>query len=136
MLLSLVDTGGGEGIANNGFLFQGGPVKLSGNTILITGGTSGIGLELASQLLKRGNEVIVTGRDQAKLGEVKKQLPGAHTIQSDVSDAGAIDGLYARVIKDFPDLNVLVNNAGIMRKINLQDDDRDIAGLTREIDIN
>jgi uncharacterized oxidoreductase len=106
---------------------------LRNNTILITGGTSGLGLEFATQLLALGNTVIITGRNQAKLEQTKQLLPGVHTFQSDVSDPAAITLLYEQVIKQFPALNVLINNAGEMRKINLQDPPADI---TREIDIN
>jgi uncharacterized oxidoreductase len=94
-------------------------MRLSGKTILITGGTSGIGFELAAQLLKLENIVIVTGRDQRKIEEAEKQLPGVHGFQSDVSDLKSIPLLCDAVITQFPGLNVLVNNAGIMRKINL-----------------
>ena len=96
-------------------------MNISENTILITGGTSGIGFEFARQFLKLGNTVVVTGRDQRKLEEAQRRLPGIHTFQSDVSDPHAIRLLFDAVIKQFPKLNVLVNNAGIMRKINLQD---------------
>jgi uncharacterized oxidoreductase len=96
-------------------------MNISGNTILITGGTSGIGFELAAELLKLGNTVIMTGRDQRRLEETQQKLPGVHTFQSDVSDPSAIPVLFEAVIKKFPALNVLINNAGIMRKLNLQD---------------
>ena len=110
-------------------------MKLSQRTILITGGTSGIGLELARQLLERGNTVIVTGRDQEKLDAAKKACPGLRTFQSDVSDPAAITALYASVLAEFSALDTLVNNAGIMRNLNLNQD-RDLTDVTREIEIN
>ena len=61
-------------------------MKISNNTILITGGTSGIGFDLATQLLALGNIVIITGRDQSKPDRIKREHPLLHTIQSDVSD--------------------------------------------------
>jgi uncharacterized oxidoreductase len=111
-------------------------MEMSGNTILITGGTSGIGLALATKFLELHNTVIVTGRNQDKLDETKKKLSNVHTIRSDASDPKAIVALFEQVTKDFPDLNILVNNAGIMRKINLHDEGGDLADITREIDIN
>jgi uncharacterized oxidoreductase len=111
-------------------------MNLSNSTVLITGGTSGIGLELAKQLLELGSVVIVTGRDQSKLDQTKKSLPKIHCIQSDVSDPEAIKKLFTTVTKDFPDLNVLMNNAGIMRKLNFHDKGADIVDITKEIEIN
>ncbi|HXN20425.1 MAG TPA: SDR family NAD(P)-dependent oxidoreductase [Candidatus Binatus sp.] len=73
-------------------------MNLSGNTILITGGTSGIGFELAAELLKLGNTVIITGRDQRRLEEAQRKLPGVHTFQSDVSDPQSIPVLFDAVI--------------------------------------
>ena len=110
-------------------------MKLSGNTILITGGTSGIGLEFATQLSKLNNTILITGRDPNKLQEIQKKVPGVHTYQSDVSNPEAIVSLYQQVTKDFPDLNVLINNAGEMRMLNLNAHNglRDIG---REIEIN
>jgi uncharacterized oxidoreductase len=94
-------------------------MKLAGNTVLVTGGTSGIGYELASQLLHRGNTVLVTGRKQDALVAAERTLPGVRALPCDVRDPVAIDALYERVQCEFPRLNVLVNNAGVMHKINL-----------------
>ncbi len=110
-------------------------MNVSGNTILITGGTSGIGLELTKQLLDRKNTIIVTGRDAKKLEEAKKRFPGIHTIASDVSKPADIEKLVEQLTKDFPKLNWLINNAGIMNTINLHDDAK-LEPLTREIEIN
>ena len=110
-------------------------MKLENRTVLITGGTSGIGLELAKQLLGRGNTVIVTGRDRAKLEATERALPGVHAFESDVSDPEAIAALHDRVLARFPALDTLVNNAGIMRNLDLNED-RDPNDVTREIDTN
>ena len=110
-------------------------MNLKQRTILITGGTSGIGLELAKELLRRGNTVIVTGRDPERLEAAKRDVPGLNTIQSDVSDPAAIAQLHQDVVARFPGLDTLVNNAGIMRNLNLQQD-RELTDITREIEIN
>lgn len=109
-------------------------MKLTGRTILITGGTSGIGLELARRLLHRGNVVIVTGRDGTKLAAAQAALPGLVGFRSDVADPAAIDALHAEVTARFPSLDVLVNNAGVMRNIKLRED-RSLTDVAREIDI-
>jgi uncharacterized oxidoreductase len=110
-------------------------MKLEKKTVLITGGTSGIGLELAKQLLQRGNTVIVTGRDQEKLDAATRALPGVRTFKSDVSDPAAIAALHRDVLAQFPALDTLINNAGIMRNLNLNQD-RGLTDVTREIEIN
>jgi uncharacterized oxidoreductase len=110
-------------------------MKLKEKTVLITGGTSGIGLELAKQLLERGNTVIITGRGQEKLDGATRAIPGVHTFKSDVSDPEAIAALYAGVIARFPALDTLINNAGVMRNLNLNQA-RDLNDVTREIEIN
>ena len=110
-------------------------MKLSNKTVLITGGTSGIGFEFAKQLLSRDNEVIVTGREQDRLDQAKRSLPGLHTFASDVSDPEAIATLYGHVVTSFPSLDMLVNNAGIMRNLSLNKG-RGLDDVTREIDIN
>lgn len=110
-------------------------MKLTDRTILITGGSSGIGLELAKQLIARGNTIIVTGRDRARLDRATSELPGLHTIQADAADPHAIDVLHAEVLARFPRLDVIINNAGIMRKINLLAE-QPLEDLTREVGIN
>ena len=69
-------------------------MKLKSNTILITGGASGIGYELTKQLTALGNTILITGRDQAKMDRAKAAFPKIHTFQSDVSDPEAIATLY------------------------------------------
>ena len=110
-------------------------MELINNTILITGGTSGFGFEFASRFLKLGNTVIITGRNREKLEETKKKLPRVHIIQSDVSKPHEIINLYEDVAREFPALNILINNAGEMRMINLHEE-WDLKDLTREIEIN
>jgi uncharacterized oxidoreductase len=111
-------------------------MKLDGNTVLITGGGSGIGLALAKALQKLGNTVIITGRDLAKLERAKQAAPELHVIQSDVARAADIDALFATVMRDFPKMNVLINNAGVMRNINLHKVEGSLEDITQEIDIN
>jgi len=111
-------------------------MKLKNNTILITGGTSGFGLEFAKRLLELGNTVIVTGRDPVKLASAKKNLIGLHTFQSDVSNPEEIAELYEKVTGQFPQLNILINNAGQMRRMSLHDTSIGISDITREVETN
>jgi len=111
-------------------------MKLTGRTILITGGSAGIGLAFALKFLELSNEVIVTGRRQAVLDQVKARYPKLHTIQSDVADPAQIAALAARMKSDFPKLDVLMNNAGIMLYKNLRAPAADLAGLMAEMNIN
>jgi uncharacterized oxidoreductase len=110
-------------------------MQLRQRTILITGGTSGIGLELARQLLERGNTVIATGRDPRRVADACQRLTGLHGVVSDVSDPSAISALHAEVTARFPTLDVLVNNAGVMRNLDLTRV-RALTDVTREIDVN
>jgi uncharacterized oxidoreductase len=91
------------------------------------------GDKFAANLLKLGNTIIVTGRDRDKLEEAQRRLPAIHPIQSDVSDAKEIRLLYDVVITKFPELNVLINNPGIMRKINLRDAANGLEDISREL---
>lgn len=112
-------------------------MQLKNSTILITGATSGIGLEFVKQLMQHGvTDIIVTGRNADKLKQVKSGFPQVHIFQSDVSNPEEIRELYAQVIQQFPQLNILINNAGIMRNLDLQDTTMDLENITLETDIN
>lgn len=111
-------------------------MHLSNRTILITGGNSGIGLELAVQLRKKGNTVIITGRSAENLALAKERDDGILTIQSDASNLNDIKALHSKIVRDFPTLDVLINNAGIMRKINLQQPDLNLESIVEEVSIN
>jgi uncharacterized oxidoreductase len=111
-------------------------VNVTGRTILITGGSAGIGLAFAQKFVELGNEVIVTGRRQSALDEVKAKNPKLHTIQSDVAETAQIKALAARVRADFPKLDVLMNNAGIFLYKNLRVPSPDLDSLMTEMNIN
>ena len=100
-------------------------MKIFGNTILITGGASGIGLAFAERFLNEGNEVIIVGRRAEKLEEAKQRFPNLHTRVCDVSSVEDRKSLFEWAIKEFPRLNVLVNNAGIQQRVNLLKDENE-----------
>jgi uncharacterized oxidoreductase len=102
-------------------------MQMTGNTILITGGGSGIGRGLAEQLLKLGNTVIVAGRRKALLEEVVAANPGMKSLVLDVEERTAIRSFAGRLASEYPSLNVLINNAGIMRMEDLLDQQDDLA---------
>ena len=89
-------------------------MNMTGNTIFITGGTSGIGRGIAEAFLRLGNQVIISGRRKALLDEVTRANPGMQGIELDVQDATKIKAVAAKLVADYPKLNVLFNNAGIM----------------------
>ncbi|PSR55507.1 short-chain dehydrogenase [Adhaeribacter arboris] len=87
-------------------------MKTTGNTILITGGSAGIGLELAKLLTQNNNQVIITGRNKERLQRATIQLPNVTAIVSDVSKEADVTNLVNTLYSDFPDLNIVINNAG------------------------
>jgi uncharacterized oxidoreductase len=106
------------------------------NTILITGGTSGIGRALAEVFHRRGNRVIIAGRRQHLLDEVTAAHPGMHGMRLDVEDSGAVEAFAARIRRQFPELNVLINNAGISRPEDLAADAIDVSVARSIINTN
>jgi uncharacterized oxidoreductase len=96
-------------------------MKLEGNTVLITGGSSGIGLALAERFLAAGNEVIVCGRRESALADVRAKHPAIQTVVADTGSAASREGLARDLIAKFPKLNVLVNNAGIQKRVNVRE---------------
>ena len=90
-------------------------MKTSGNTILMTGGGSGIGEALAHRFHDRGDTVIIAGRRQEALEKAAAGRDRIHTMILDVEDPAAVDAFAKKVLADFPLLNVLFNNAGIMK---------------------
>jgi len=112
------------------------PLNLSSATVLITGGSSGIGLALAERFLKAGSTVIITGRRQNQLDEAKKKHPQLHTISNDSGKEKDREQLFTQVVKEFPKLNIIVNNAGIQRRVNLLTDTASWEEKKSEIDIN
>ena len=111
-------------------------MEMTGNTILITGGGSGIGRGLAEAFHGLGNHVIITGRRRDVLEDTARANPGMAYHVLDVEDAGAIRDFASRVVKDDPALNVLINNAGIMRAEDLLADPFDLADSEATISTN
>jgi len=111
-------------------------MKITGNTVLITGGASGIGLSIAKVFLENVNTVIVCGRNIIKLDQVRKQYPGIHTFRCDVSSPVELNQMFEYVTSSFPSLNILVNNAGIQYRYDFLEDESALQKIDAEIDIN
>lgn len=106
-------------------------MELSGNTIFITGGTSGIGRALAEPLVRLGNTVIISGRRRHLLEEAARNIAGLDYVVLDIEDPASIAAAAKEVVRRYPELNVLINNAGIMRRDGVQSpvNDADVAAI-------
>jgi uncharacterized oxidoreductase len=111
-------------------------MQTSQNTVFITGGSSGIGLALAKELLRLQNTIIICGRDQEKLDAVQHQHPEIHTIRCDISDAEDLARLADTLQREFPRLNMLVNNAGVQYRYDLATGEDVLAKIDQEIGVN
>ena len=94
-------------------------MKLTGNTIFITGGGSGIGRGLAEALHKRGNQIIIAARRKEKLIDVAKANSGMKWVELNIEDTTSISAVAKKLIAEYPRLNVLLNNAGVMQFDNI-----------------
>jgi len=111
-------------------------MKIEGNTVLITGGGTGIGFALADALVKAGNEVIICGRRESVLKEAKQKLPQLHIKVCDVSVERQRKALVSWISSNFKNFNMLINNAGIQRMIDFTSGESNRNTDEDEIDIN
>lgn len=111
-------------------------MQMRSNTILVTGGASGIGLALAERFLALGNRVIVCGRDPDRLAAAQAREPRLEAVRADIATLAARERLAATILDMAPDLNVLINNAGIQRRGSFTADDEAWSVRAAEIAIN
>jgi len=111
-------------------------MNLTGNTILITGGGSGIGRRLAEEWHKLGNQIVIAGRRKHALDETTAANPGMKSLKLDIESPAAIRDFATQAAAEFPSLNVLVNNAGIMRPENLLEQQADLADAEATVTTN
>jgi uncharacterized oxidoreductase len=111
-------------------------MNVTGNTILITGGGSGIGRGLAEELHQLGNQVVIAGRRRHALNETTAANHGMKSLELDIESPAAIHAFAARAVAEFPPLNVLINNAGIMRAEKLLAQQQDLADAEATVATN
>lgn len=108
----------------------------TGNTVLITGGSSGIGLALAKRFLSLKNNVIITGRDTTKLEQIKNSFPEIVTFEGDLTNKNSLDELVLLMEQQYADLNILINNAAVQYNYNFTDEPNLTYKIDYEISVN
>lgn len=111
-------------------------MRTNGNTVLITGGATGIGFALAEAFVNADNRVLICGRRSAKLEEAKQKLPEIQERQCDLSRQADHESLFNWVKDQYQDLNILVNNAGIQRAIDIRKGAADLLRGEDEVQVN
>jgi short-subunit dehydrogenase involved in D-alanine esterification of teichoic acids len=111
-------------------------MRTSDNTVLITGGGSGIGFALAQAFVEAGNTVIICGRDEARLARAAQQLPGCHALRCDITSEEDLQRLRAELESRYPALNILINNAGIQYNYRLAEEPDALRRIDEEISTN
>jgi uncharacterized oxidoreductase len=111
-------------------------MKIKNSTVLITGGSSGIGLELSRVFIQKGNKVIICGKSNEKLQAAKKMIPKLITYQCDLSDSKECTDFAKKIQENHPDLNILINNSAIVTKIDFFNDENAIELAEKEYQTN
>ncbi|GAL84774.1 oxidoreductase [Sporocytophaga myxococcoides] len=107
-----------------------------GDIVLITGGSSGVGLQLAKDLSQRGCKVLICGRSLEKLQQAQKEIPGIDIFQCDLSKIKDCNDLCNRITGKYPGLNILINNAAVVNKIDFRTDESAIPKAVEEFNTN
>lgn len=111
-------------------------MKTNGNTILITGGSAGIGFELAKQFSQLGNKVLITGRNEERLKQAADQLENVVPISGDVTNSESTDQLVEKIREQYPELNMVINNAGYTDVYQLDEHANAALKASREMETN
>ncbi len=111
-------------------------MEQSNNTILLTGGTSGIGLELLRQFYDRGNKIIVASSNPERLNDLHSHFPGVSTVVCDLGDSKAVRKLLAHCLNTYPEINILINNAGIQYQYNWLEEEDGFYKISKELRVN
>lgn len=110
-------------------------MKLSGNTIFLTGGSSGIGKSLAKEFLELGNEVIICSRNEAQLKKTVEEIPGLHYVRCDINSGLDRKEAFTYIQKEFPKMNVLINNAVVQSDYDLKAGEEGLENMDYELSL-
>ncbi|MGK6341411.1 SDR family oxidoreductase [Chryseobacterium sp. DT-3] len=111
-------------------------MRTTNNTILITGGSSGVGLALAKRFLLLENKVIITGKDSGELEVVKKNFPEMIVLVGDLTEQNSIDELVSIIEQEYPEINILVNSAAVQYNYDILDEPNFLSKADHEISLN